>query len=549
MKSFVIGIDYGTDSARAVLVDASCGDVLASSVAAYPRWGRGLYCDAALQQFRQHPLDYLECLEKVLRDVVGACEDPLAIKAISVDTTGSTPCFVDAKARPLSMDESFAEDPDAMFVLWKDHSSAKESELITARCAEHTPNFACHTGNDYSPECFWTKVLHILRTNQAVREAAVSVIEECDFITATLTGVADYRDIKPGHCAAGAKHLWAEEWGGFPPESFFESVDPLLLPILRNLNPDNRTCDFAAGTLCPEWAAKLGLGTGVVIGYGNIDSHSGAVGAGIADGTIVMNIGTSACYMAAVPKEKMGGRIVDGVFGQVDDAIIPGLVGFEAGLSAFGDAFAWLKKTLSWPLRGILSGAEVSPEVESLLRKAEDDILVNLTREAQALPLSIDAPFATDHLNGRRTPNPDGSLSAGFAGLKITTSAPEMFRAIVEAVAFASRTVIDYYESNGIDVSRLVAVGGISQKSPYVMQTLADVMGRRIEVSACKDSCAMGAAVYASVAGGIWPDVVTAQSHICPGSAAQYIPEPSKKEIYDQRYARYQALVSFCEKL
>ncbi|MCQ2135389.1 MAG: ribulokinase [Bacteroidales bacterium] len=549
MKNYVIGIDYGTDSARAVLVDCSNGQTLSSSVECYPRWAKGLYCDAPTQQFRQHPLDYLECLEKVLSSVISECPDPSAIRAISVDTTGSTPCFVGADARPLSLLEEFSQDPDAMFVLWKDHSAAKESELITRLCAEHEPNYACHTGNDYSPECFWTKVLHILRTNPKVRDAAVSVIEECDFITATLTGVKDYRDIKPGHCAAGAKHLWAQEWGGFPPEEFFRSVDPILLPILHNLNSDNRTCDQVAGHLCPQWAEILGLSTDVVIGYGNIDSHSGAVGAGITDGTIVMNIGTSACYMAVVPKEKLGGRIIDGVFGQVDDGILPGMVGFEAGLSAFGDAFAWLKKTLCWPMASLAASPDCTPEMEAVLKKAQDELLVRLTEQAQALPLSLDAPLATDHLNGRRTPSPDGSLSAGFAGLRITTSAPELFRAIVEAVCFASRRVIDYLEENGVDCSRLVAVGGISQKSPYVMQTLADVMGRRVEVSACKDSCAMGAAVYASVAGGVWPDVVTAQKNMCALSAREYTPDESKKEIYDQRYARYKALVTFCEQL
>ena len=535
MPEFVIGIDFGSDSCRAVLVDAHSGEVCDSATFVYPRWAKGLYCDNRLQQFRQHPLDYIEGLESVLRELASRCSDPSAIKAISVDTTASTPCFVDAQARPLALREEFKDNPNAMFVLWKDHSGKEEAELITRKCAEHTPNIACHTGNDYSPECFWAKVLHILNVDPAVREAGVSLIEECDFIPALLTGVNDYRDIKPGHCVAGAKHFWAEEWGGFPSDEFFASIDPELVRIKHSLNPDNRTSDFAAGHLCPEWAERTGLSTDCIIGYGNVDSHSGAVGAGVREGRIAMTLGTSAGCMLVVSPEKLGGRIIPGVFGQVDGSILPGMVGFEAGLSAFGDAYAWLRRLLSWPAKAF--GVDIP----------EDQIIAKLTEEAAALPLDVDAVYASDHLNGRRTPDPTTDITAAIAGLKITSTAPEIFRALVEATVFGMWTIVDYLEHQGIPCPEVVAMGGIARKSPYIVQMLADVCGRDISVCDSKDCTAMGAALFATVIAGIYPDIRTATDAIGPGASTVYHPDPAKRDYYRARYEKYRALVAYSE--
>lgn len=544
MSIYVIGIDYGTDSARAVLVDAADGKVIAGKTSCYRRWGKGLYCDPATQQFRQHPLDYLECLEEVLRAVVEQCPDRSAIKAICVDTTASTPCFCDAQARPLAMTEGFEENPNAMFVLWKDHSAHREARIITDAAAACQPNYTCLNGNDYSPECFWSKVWHIINVDEAVHKAGVSLIELCDFIPAVLTGVKDYRDIKPGRSVAAAKHLWADKWGGFPPDSFFASLDERLVPVKHNLAQGSQTSDHIAGRLCPEWAGKLGLSTEVVIGYGMIDAHSGAVGAGVCPGRFVINMGTSGCMMFVMPKETVGDTIVDGVFGQADDSIIPGCVGFETGLSALGDAYAWFRNVLSWPLRRI---AAEHPELESLMAEEEDRLIASLTEAARQLPLDLDAPFANDHLNGRRSPDPTSEISATIAGLKLTTQAPEVFKAIVEATVFGFRAIAEFLEHRGICADSFVAVGGIPRKSPYVMQMLSDALGREVAVSDCNDSCAMGVAMFAAVDAGIYADIAEAQKAMAQPTSVVYRPNPDVAAYYAARFMKYKAATSFSE--
>ena len=248
---YVIGIDYGTDSVRALLADTESGEGIAVAVCNYSRWGRGLYCDTAKSQFRQHPLDYLEGLEQVLRQVIAQCPAPEAIRAIAVDTTASTPCLVDRTCTPLSLTVGYEENPDAMFVLWKDHTAQREAEEITALCARSEVNYARHSGNHYSAECFWAKCLHLLRGSRRLRRDAYAMVELCDWIPAVLTGADNPSAIRASHCAAGSKQMWAEAWGGFPPEAFFEALDPALLPIVRNISKTNRTCDHAAGTITP----------------------------------------------------------------------------------------------------------------------------------------------------------------------------------------------------------------------------------------------------------------------------------------------------------
>ena len=520
MSLYTIGIDYGTDSARAVLVDASDGRILASSTSPYRRWAAGRWCDAMSQQFRQHPSDYIECLESVLREVVAACPEPAAIKAIAVDTTGSTVCFTDACGMPLSLQPAFAEDPDAMFILWKDHTGTAEAEEFTAAGARHTPNYICQSGNHYSAECTWAKVLHVLRTNPEVRGAAGGFIDECDFITNLLTGCRNFADMKWGHCIPAAKQLWNKDWGGYPPESFFEEIDPLMIPMLRAVPHTNYACSEAAGTLCPEWAEKLGLSTSVVVGVGNCDAHSGAVGAGVRPGAAVLNLGTSACYMAVMPLEEMKGHFIEGLFGQAEGTILEGYMGYETGLSAFGDIFAWFKR---------LTGRE----------------LPALAEEASKLEFRDGLPLATDFFNGRRAPNPSNIVTASISGLRITSGPAEIYRALVEAAAFGSKACIDQYIDGGIRIDKMIAVGGIAQKSPFVMQMLCDVLGAPIEVSDCKDACAMGAAIHAAVAAGLYPSVLAAEDALCPGACATYTPDKQRHEFYLKRYERYKELAQF----
>ncbi|MFA6592305.1 MAG: ribulokinase [Bacteroidales bacterium] len=535
--SYVIGLDFGSDSVRAILVDSSDGTTLAASVCDYPRWKQGLYSDASESRFRHHPSDYIEAMTQAVRKVISACDDPKRITALSVDTTGSTPCLVDDKLVPLSLKPEFKDNPDAMFVLWKDHTSEKEAKEITEKCSARTPNYAAHLGGNYSPECYWSKILHILRRSPDIRAEAWSAIELCDWIPIILTGCDDLKDVKASNCAACAKHFWGKQWGGYPPESFFNYVDPLLLPILRHQTDKKYTCDCAAGHLCPKWASSLGLSENVLVGVGNIDSHSGAVGGGVAYKTTVMNLGTSACYMSVVPSEIMGGRFVDGVFGQVDDGILKGMDGFEVGLSAFGDLFAWLKRFLGWTLRTF-----VSDNAEEL----EKQILERLTEEASELVLKEDSPIATDFFNGRRCPSPDGSLTGTLAQMRISTTPAEVFRALVEATAFATKNILDYMEAEGVPSDRLVAIGGVSQKSPFVMQMLSDVTGRVIEVSSSKHAGALGSAIHASVIAGVYKDVKSAQDKMCQPILRKYTPA-AKNDIILLRYKKYLDIAHFTE--
>ena len=460
--AYVIGLDYGTDSVRALLVDALTGREIDSEVALYPRWNKGLYSDPRVAHFRQHPKDYLEALRQSVRAVTGRHADLAPyVRALSVDTTASTPCLTDRAGVPLSLHEEYAENPDAMFVLWKDHTGQAECEEINALCARSEINYACHSGNYYSAECFWSKVLHLLRRDEALRRDAWSVVELCDWIPAVLTGCPDAASVKMGHCVCGSKLMWAEEWGGYPPEKFFAELDPVLLPVLHHLPNVNYGCDVAAGTLTGEWASELGLPAGIPVGVGCIDSHS--------------------------------------------------------GLSAFGDVYAWFKRLLCWPLREILARTELvdAPTRDRLIAETEAGIMDALTQGAAALPLRADAPLATDWLNGRRSPFADSSLTGTLTGLDLSTSAPEIYYAFAEATAFATKHILDHMRDNGVRIDRLIGVGGIAQKSPFVMQLLADTTGMRIDVSDCKQAGAMGAVVHAATIAGLYPSVTEAQQALC----------------------------------
>ena len=354
-----------------------------------------------------------------------------------------------------------------------------------------------------------------------------------------------------GHCVSGSKLMWAEEWGGYPPESFFAELDPVLLPIVRNLPNVNYGCDVAAGRLTEAWAAELGLPAGIPVGVGCIDSHSGAVGAGVRYGTVVLNLGTSACYMAVMPPEALGDKIIEGIFGQVDGSILPRMIGFESGLSAFGDVYAWFKRLLCWPLREILARTKLVDAAtrDRLIAQTEEGIMEALTRGAAALPLRAEAPLAVDWLNGRRSPFTDNTLTGTLTGLDLSTSAPEIYYAFAEATAFATKYILDHMRENGVRIDRLVGVGGISQKSPFVMQLLADVTGMRIDVSDCKQAGAMGAVVHAATIAGLYPSVTAAQQALCAPASRSYTPDASRRAVLDERYARYRAVGAFTENL
>lgn len=551
-KDFVIGLDYGSDSVRAVLVDAHSGEQIAEAVHAYTRWAQGMYCDAGESRFRQHPLDYLEGLHTVLHGILDPHPEiaPL-VRAISVDTTASTPCLTDENLQPLSLREEFKDNPDAMFVLWKDHTGVEEAAEIERACAASEINYTQVSGYHYSAECFWSKVLHLLRTNADIRREARSVIECSDYITATLTGTTNPAQNRMGHCNAAQKMFWSEDWGGFPPEEFFASLDEALIPILRTMNANKYTCDKPYGTISAKWADELGLNHDVIIGCGNVDSHQGAIGAGVAYKTAMINLGTSGCCMFVIPHEQLQGRIIDGVFGQADSCILPGLVGFEVGLSAFGDAYAWLRRTLAYPTVEILAKSDkVDPATrEQLVAEMMDNILVKLGEDAAKLPHREDAPFATDWFNGRRSPAPNQNLWGSLLGLRLSTGAPELYYAIVEATALAMKTIVDHLRERGIDFDSFIGVGGISQKSPFVMQMLADAIGKDIHVSECKQSCALGSAICASVVAGIYPTIEDAQRALCRPIIRTYSPDAEHRALLEKRHELYRAAGVFTESL
>ena len=536
---FVIGIDYGTDSVRSVILDAANGKEIAASVFYYPRWRDGLFCDAANQQFRQHPLDYIEGLEDTVKKCLSEAGAAVAknIKAISIDTTGSTPIATDAKGVPLSLCPGYENNPNAMFVLWKDHTAVKEAAEINEHSKKFSVDYLQFVGGIYSSEWFWAKLLHVLRSDTEIRSATYSWVEHCDWIPFLLTGGKTVSEIKRGVCSAGHKALWAEEFNGLPPDEFFSSLDPLLKGFVSKLFKYTYTADKAAGRLSKEWAERLGLSTDVVIGVGAFDAHMGAVGGQIEPFHLSKVMGTSTCDMLVAPAAYMEGKLVKGICGQVNGSIIPGMIGLEAGQSAFGDAYAWFKSLLAWPLKTLM------PDSDQLIGK----IIPELTRQAAQLPLEENAELAIDWLNGRRTPDADQLLKGGFTGLDLGTDAPAMFRSLVEATCFGAKKIVDRFNDEGIPVKGLIGLGGVARKSAFIMQMMADVINMPIRIHRSEQTCAAGAAMFAATAAGLYPKVENAMSAMGQGFDQEYFPDQRKADVYAKRYRKYNALGNFIE--
>jgi len=365
-SKYVIGMDFGTDSVRSIIVDVEDGRQISTFVSNYRRWKEGLCCDPSKNQFRHHPLDYMESLTEAVVEAVKLAPSGVSqnIIGIGIDTTGSTPAPIDKDGKVLALKDGFEQDPDAMFVLWKDHTAVEEAEHINkiARTWGGT-DYTVYSGGVYSSEWFFSKILHILRTNDRVRDKAYSWVELADWVPAILTGNTRPEDIKRSRCAAGHKAMWNALWGGLPSEEFLKEVDPLLSGLRERLYTDTYTSDTAAGYLSRDWAEKFMLPSGIAVTVGAFDPHMGAVGVGITDKTFVKVIGTSCCDMVVSPPEKIEGRAVAGICGQVDGSIIPGQIGFEAGQSSFGDAYAWFEKVLMWPIENLITDERIVEEI------------------------------------------------------------------------------------------------------------------------------------------------------------------------------------------
>ena len=531
MSNYVLGIDFGSDSVRCLVVDAADGREVSTAVHYYPRWQRGEYSSAAENRYRHHPLDYIESLEGAIREALSlaGAEVAASVKGLALDATASTVAIVDRKGTPLALREEYAENPDAMFVLWKDHTAIDEAERIKALAKEWHTNYTKYCGDTYSCEWAWAKMLHCVKSSPELLSDAHSWVELCDWIVAMLAGDTTPETIARSRCVAGHKALWHKEWGGLPEKAFFDEVDPLLGEFLSHLYTATHTVDHCAGRLSKEWAARLGLSEGIAIGAGGVDCHVGAVGAGVSEGVLVKVIGTSTCDVTVARAETLGGKIVRGICGQADDSVLPGYVGIEAGQSAFGDIYAWFRRIMEWPMRYI---AEAD---ESLFGK----ILPMLTAEAEKLQPSENDIVAVDWFNGRRSPDESARATGAIVGLTLGTSAPQLFKALVEASAFGSRAITERLIEEGVTIEEIYAVGGISKKSPYVMQTLCDVLGMPIKVVRSEQVCALGAAMFASVAAGIHATVEEAQRAMASGFSDEYHPNLERKSVYDKLYARY----------
>jgi L-ribulokinase len=541
---YVIGVDYGTDSVRSVLLNAMNGEEIASSVFYYPRWKAGKFCNAINNQFRQHPLDYVEGLETTIKDILqkGGKDIAAKVKGISVDTTGSTPVAVDASGTPLALLPGFENNPNAMFVLWKDHTATKEAEEINAHAPKFPVNYLQFVGGIYSSEWFWAKLLHILREDDAIRKNIHSFVEHCDWIPFLLTGGNDVKQLKRGVCSAGHKALWSEEFKGLPPNDFFKALDPVLDGMTGKLFTETYTSAQPVGTISNEWAQKLGLHNDVVIGAGAFDCHMGAVGGQIEPYYLSKVMGTSTCDMLVAPVTEVKDILVKGICGQVNGSIIPHMIGMEAGQSAFGDVYAWFKNLLSWPLNQFIDD-------EKEREKISDQIIARLATEAAAIELNDKDELALDWMNGRRTPDANQLLKGVIANINLGSDAPRLFKSLVEATCFGSKAIVERFIAEGIPVKGIIALGGVAKKSNYVMQVMANVLNMPIRIHSSDQTCANGAAMFAATAAGIYDKVEDAMNAMGQGFEKTYEPQGDKIKYYERRYEMYVKLGQLNEQI
>ncbi len=543
----VIGLDFGTDSVRAVLVNAENGKTIASHVHWYERWKVGEYCNSTINQYRQHPLDHLEGIEATICSVMEQSKvSPNDVKGICVDTTGSSPIAVDEVGQPLCFKDGFENNPNAMMVLWKDHSAIKEAEEINLLARTWGgKDFTKYEGGIYSSEWFWAKILHVIRKDEQVRKEAYSWMEHCDLMTYLLIGETDLKSFKRSRCAAGHKAMWHPKWNGLPEDDFLKELHPDFPDLKSRLYEETFTSDQVAGKLSSTWAAKLGLSEDTIIAVGTFDAHAGAVGAEVKENTLVRVMGTSTCDIIVSTPAVIGDKTVKGICGQVDGSVIPGMIGLEAGQSAFGDLLAWFKDVLCWPLDHLL--VDNSSFSKEDIGKAKDQMIDKLSEQAAAISIAESMPIAMDWINGRRTPDADQNLKAGIINLNLGTKAPAIFRALVESICFGSKMIVERFEEEGVKINAVVGIGGVAKKSPFIMQTLADVLDRPIQITNAEQAPALGAAMYAATAAGIYENLNQAINAMGNGFEKTYHPQTENVEYYNKQFQKYKALGAFVE--
>jgi L-ribulokinase len=523
---FTLGIDYGSNSVRALVVDCANGRELGTCVVDYPSGKNGILLDTRdVSVARQHPGDYLYGLEKSVRGALQqATKDrafsPNELIGIGVDSTGSSPMPVDANNVPLGLHEKWKDNLAAQCWLWKDHTSYREAARITELAAEHRPQFIAKCGDTYSSEWFWSKIWRCLKSAPEVFAAADSWVELCDYVPAVLAGVTDPRKIKRGICAAGHKALYSDDWGGLPDKEFLALLDPKLANLRDRLYDKAYDATTAAGALSEEWAQKLRLPAGIPIAIGEFDVHYGAIGCGVDEGTLIKVIGTSTCDCAVVRGDKSIADI-PGICGIVPGAILPGYYGIEAGQSAVGDIFKW------W-VEGVCEGAAA--------------LHGELTRQAATQRPGQSGLLALDWNNGNRTILVDPMLSGVILGQTLHTTRADIYRALIEATAFGARTIIERLREYGVAVEHVVCAGGIAEKNPLLMQIYADITGCAMRVAGSSQACALGAAVSAAVLARAHADFQIAEKAMTSLKPIIYSPNPKDQAVYDQLYRLYREL-------
>lgn len=528
--AYTIGIDYGSNSVRSIVVRCSDGAEVGTAVFNYPSGELGILLDSEDHHLaRQHPGDYVLGLETSVKQAIeeAKASDPdfaaSKVVGLGVDTTGSSPIPVDESNVALATKEEWKGNPNAECWLWKDHTSAKEAAKITELGRKHRPQFLAKCGNTYSSEWFWAKIWHCLNIDAAVFDAAYSWVELCDWVPSLLAGVEDPKEVKRGICAAGHKALYSDEWDGLPDKEFLSMLDPKLAELRDRLYVKAYDASEKAGDLCAAWAKRLGLPEGIPIAIGEFDVHYGAIGACVEEGVLVKVLGTSTCDCAVVSQEKSVADI-PGICGIVPGAILPGFYGVEAGQSAVGDIFAWY--------------------VSRLLQ--ESSTHAELTEKAGNLKPGESGLLALDWNNGNRTILVDPMLTGALIGQTLHTTQAEVYRALIEATAYGARAILERIEEYGVPVKRVVCAGGIAEKNPMLMQIYADITGREMLISRSSQTCALGSAISAAVqagsAKGGYDDFKTAQSKMAGLKDIRFTPNPTSQAVYEKLFQLYKRI-------
>jgi len=524
--TYSIGLDYGTNSVRAILVNTLTGEEVATSVWDYPSGDAGVLTDPRDPNLaRQNPRDYIEGLHAVLSEIATNAKRAGVglerIVGIGVDTTASTPIPVDEQGMPLSFQGRFQNNLAAQAWLWKDHTAHEEAAEITEHAKETNRPFLAKCGGAYSSEWFWSKIWHCKKVAPEVFDAAFSWVELCDFIPGILTGNTYPLTMKRGVCSAGHKAMYSEEWGGLPDEQFLYSLDTSLAALRKRLYEKAYPSNESAGTLSIEIAERVGLPSNIPIAVGTIDAHAGGVGSGVKPGTLVKIIGTSSCDIAVSEKSL---RDIPGISGIVFGSVIPNMVGLEAGQAAVGDLFNWFASNFC-------TEASITSEAHK-----------KLSENAEKLRPGESGLLALDWNHGNRNVLADPLLTGLIVGMTLHTTSAEVYRTLVESTAFGALTIIQRLEEHNVFIEEVVACGGIAEKSPFVMQVYADVLNRPIKVSRSAQSSALGAAIFGAVVGGAHRSVPEAQNAMAGVKPFVYVPHPENAKIYTQLYTLYKTL-------